>query len=184
MLDSHSWKWEMSPFKPRKPFSWGSTPIISCHVDRAWVLPSAHWGHCNLATWEESGVTSLCPARWAISPMLPGNNQKQILHSFFFFFLSFYTLYLTSHYLFQTWFSMLATVGPKEGWGNGLEWTGWLWIKWSSRAQDQPVLEALLCGRTAKSDKSQHIWSAYSVEALSWVACIHSAFIPHNCHKE
>lgn len=81
---------------------------------------------------------------------------------FFFFFLSFYTLYLTSHYLFQTWFSMLVTVGPKEGWGNGLEWTGWLWIKWSSKAQEQTVLEALLCGRTAKSDKSQHIWSTYS----------------------
>lgn len=126
MLDSHSRKQEMSPVKPRKSFSRGSnTSIISCHADQAWALPSTHGGPPQSRRCGRSPVSLLCaPLGEPPAPGSLGTTRNKPSTSFFF--LSFYTLYLTSHYLFQTWFSVLVTVGPKEGWGNGLEWTGWL----------------------------------------------------------
>ena len=71
--------------------------------------PAVTGARCKPEMWEESCVTSLCPL-----PHAPWE-QPETNPPLLFFCLSFYTLYLTSHYLFQTSFSVLVTLGPKEG---------------------------------------------------------------------
>lgn len=160
MLDSHSWKWEMSPVKPRKPFSWGSTPIISCRVDWAWVLPSAPLGiHCKLAQ-EESCVTSLSYSA-SHQPHAPWEQPRNKSSTLFFFFCHFIP------------FISLLTISFRLD-----SQCLWLWVQRRDEVMDwneldgcglsdlpghrrQTVLEALLCGEQQNQTKV-NIWSTYS----------------------